>query len=179
MKSKNIAFLGILLFVFGLPGAAIAEIRQLAWSAVTTYTDGSQIEAGQTVRYKAYWTQDPWLAAETLRPLVSSTTATSATFDPASEGMVGYQAVYFTVKTVVGTGTESTFSAALPWTPPPAIPGEPSAPADLGITRIGTSTPSGTWQLSWGAVTTYANGTPIQGKTARYAIFWTADAGLP
>ncbi|HJX14829.1 MAG TPA: hypothetical protein VJ386_03785 [Candidatus Deferrimicrobiaceae bacterium] len=178
MKSKNIAFLGILLFVFGLPGAAIAEIRQLAWSAVTTYTDGSQIEAGQTVSYKAYWTQDPWLAAETLRPLVSSTTATSATFDPASEGMVGYQAVYFTVKTVVGTGTESTFSAALPWTPPPAIPGAPSAPADLGITRIGTSTPSGTWQLSWGPVTTYANGTPIQGKTVRYAIFWTADAGL-
>src|SRR4030066_2434396 len=99
MKSKNILFLGILLFVFGLPGAAIAEIRQLAWSAVTTYTDGSQIEAGQTVSYKAYWTQDPWLAAETLRPLVSSPTATSAAFDPAAEGMGRYQAGYFTGET--------------------------------------------------------------------------------
>ena len=179
MKAKNFFFVGILLFAFGLTRAALGETRQLAWSAVTTYTDGSPIEAGQTVSYKAYWTQDPWLDAETLRSLVSSTTATSATFDPAAEGIVGYQTVYFTVKTVVGTGTESPFSAALPWDPPAVIPGAPSAPADLGITRIATSTSSGTWQLSWGPVTTYANGTSIQGKTVRYAIFWTTDAGLP
>jgi len=178
MKAKNFLFVGILLFAFGPTRTALGGTNQLAWSAVTTYTDGSPIEAGQTVSYKAYWTQDPWLAAETLRPLVSSTTATSATFDPAADGMTGYQTVYFTVKTVVGTGTESTFSDALPWNPPAAISGSPSAPADLGLTRVATSTSSGTWQLSWGPVTTYANGTPIQGKTVRYAIFWTADAGL-
>ena len=179
MKAKNFFFVGILLSAFGLTQTALAETKYLAWDPVTTYTDGSPIEAWQTVGYKAYWTQDPWLAAETLRPLVSSTTATSAAFDPAAEGIVGYQTVYFTVKTVVGTGTESTFSAALPWDPPAATPGAPSAPADLGITRIETSTPSGTWRLSWGPVTTYANGTSIQGKTVRYAIFWTTDAGLP
>ena len=178
MKTKNFLFVGILLFAFGLTRAALGGTHQLAWSAVTTYTDGSPIESGQTVSYKAYWTQDPWLAAETLRPLVSSTTSTSATFDSAAEGMTGYQAVYFTVKTVLGTGTQSTFSAAMPWNPPAANPGAPSAPADLGITRVATSTPSGTWQLFWGPVTTYANGSPIQGMTVRYAIFWTADAGL-
>src|SRR4030043_820801 len=164
MKAKSFFFVGILLFAFGPTRAALGGTHQLAWSAVTAYTDVSLIEAGQTVSYKAYWTQDPWLAAETLRPLVSSTTATSATFDPAAEGVTGYQAAHLAVKTVVGTGTESTFSAALPWNPPAAIPGAPSAPAALGITRVATSTPSGAWQLFWGPVTTNANGSPIHGE---------------
>jgi hypothetical protein len=178
MKSKNFFFVGIFLVTFGLTHTALGGTHQLTWSAVTTYTDGTPIEVGQTVNYKAYWTQDPWLATETLHPLVSSTTATSVSFDPATEGMTGYQKVYFTVKTVVGTGTESIFSDALPWYPPAAITGAPSAPSRLGITRVATSTPLGTWQLSWGSVTTYVDGTPIQGKAVRYAIFWTADAGL-
>src|SRR4030065_575438 len=122
MKAKNFFFVGSLLSAFGRTQPALAETKYLAWDPVTTCADGSRREAGQTVGYKAYWTQDPWLAAETLRPLVSSTTATSAAFDPAAEGIVGYQTVYFTVKTVVGTGTESTFSAALPWDPPPPPP---------------------------------------------------------
>src|SRR3989304_10249219 len=104
MEAKNFFFVGILLFAFGRTRAALGEPRQLAWSAVTTYTDGSPIEAGQTVSYKAYWSQDPWLDAETLRPLVSSTAVTSATFDPAAEGMVGYQAVYFTAVGAVLAG---------------------------------------------------------------------------
>src|SRR4030067_1170554 len=112
MKAKIFFFVGILLSAFGLTQTALAETKYLAWDPVTTYTDGSPIEARQTVGYKAYWPQDSWLAAETLRPLVSSTTATSAAFDPAAEGIVGYQTVYFTVKTVVGTGTESNLSAA-------------------------------------------------------------------
>src|SRR3990172_11839595 len=61
MKAKNFFFVGILLFAFGLTRAALGETRQLAWSAVTTYTDGSPIEAGPTESYKAYWSPDPSL----------------------------------------------------------------------------------------------------------------------
>lgn len=175
MKAKSIAFLGILLLPFALAHTVLAETRSLAWDAVTTYTDGSPIEAGKTVTYTACWSNDPWLAADTLRTLVSSATATSVTFDPAVQGMVGYQTIYFTVKSALSTGEESSHSAALPWTPPAAVAGAPSAPAGLGITWIKTS---GTWQLSWDPVTAYLTGASIQGTTPWYAIFWTTDPNL-
>lgn len=178
MKAKSIVLVGILLLPLALTRTVLAETRYLAWDAVTTYTDGTPIEAGKTVTYTACWSNDPWLAADTLRTLVSSANATSVAFDPAVQGMVGYQTIYFTVKSALSTGEESSHSAALPWNPPAAVAGAPSAPAGLGITRIETSTASGTWQLFWSPVTTYLNGTPIQGKTLRYATFWTTDPGL-
>ncbi len=82
--------MGILLFASALTRAALAETRQLSWNAVTTYTDGTSIEPGKTVKYTVCWTNDPWVAADTLRTLVSSTTATSTTFDPAAEEMIDY-----------------------------------------------------------------------------------------
>ena len=41
---------------------AFAETRTISWDPVTTYTDGTPIEAGKTVTYSAYWTTDPGLA---------------------------------------------------------------------------------------------------------------------
>lgn len=178
MKAKSIALIGILLFPFALTHTVLAETRFLAWDAVTTYTDGSPIEAGNTVMYTACWSNDPWLDSDTLRTLVSSATETSVTFDPAVQEMVGYETIYFTVRSVLSTGEESTHSAALAWNPPAAVSGAPSAPAGLGITRIDTSAPLGTWQLFWDPVTTYLDGTPIAVKTLRYEIFWTTDPGI-
>ncbi len=192
MKSKSIAFLGILLFASVLARAALAETRQLSWNAVTTYTDGTPIEAENTVSYTACWSNDPWLAADTLRPLVSSTTATSATFDPTAGEMVNFETIYFTVKTILSTGEESIYSAALPYDPPsaptdpppaPADPptdpsGGPIAPANLGITVASNSPSTKTWQLFWDPVTKYKNGATIEGETVQYKLYWTTDAGL-
>lgn len=180
MKSKSIAIIGTLLLASALARAARAETRQLSWNAVTTYTDGTPIEAGKTVQYTACWSNDPWLAADTLRTLVSQTTATSFTFDPAAQGMSDYQTIYFTVKSVLTTGEESELSDILPWTPPPATvsAGVPMAPETLGITNIATSTSAGTWELFWDPVTKDTNGATIDGNTVRYTLYWTTDAGL-
>jgi hypothetical protein len=180
MKSKSIAVLGILLFLSVSARAGGAETRQLSWSAVTTYTDGTPIEAGNTVQYTVFWSNDPWLAADTLRTLNSSTTATSVAFDPAAEGMSDYQTVYFTVKSVLSTGEESTLSDAMPWSPPPATvsAGVPMVPTSFGITNVSTSTSAGTWKLFWDPVTKDTSGNTIEGNTVRYTLYWTIDAAL-
>jgi hypothetical protein len=180
MKSKSVAVIGILLFASALTRDARAETRQLSWSAVTTYTDGIPIDANKTVTYTVCWSNDPWLAADTLHTLVSSITATSVTFDPAVEGMSDYQTIYFSVKSVLSTGEESAFADALPWNSPPntVAVGVPMAPETLGITNIATSTSAGTWELFWDPVTKDTNGTAIDGDTVRYTLYWTTDAGL-
>ena len=180
MKSKSIAVLGILFFISASARAAPAETGQLSWDAVTTYTDGTPIEAGETVNYTVCWSNDPWLAADTLRTMVSSTTATSAAFDPAAQGMSDYQTVYFTVKAVVSAEDESAFSDALPWNPPPApgSAGVPMAPTTPGITNVSASTSEGTWKLFWDPVTKDTNGNTIEGDTVRYTLYWTTDAAL-
>jgi len=180
MKSKSIAVIGILLFASALTRAARAETRQLSWNAVTSYTDGTPIEGGKTVNYTVCWSNDPWLAADTLRTLVSSTTATSSAFDPAAEGMSDYQTIYFAVKSVLSTGEESTLSDVLPWNPPSTTvaAGIPMAPANLGMTNLSTSTSAGTLELFWDPVSKDTNGTTIDGNTVRYTLYWTTDAGL-
>jgi hypothetical protein len=179
MKSKSVAVLGILLFLSASARAARAETRQLTWAAVETYTDGTPIEAGNTVHYTACWSNDPWLAENTLRTMDSSTTATSTAFDPAAQGMSEYQTVYFTVKSVLSTGEESTLSDALPWNPPATISdGVPMAPNTPGITDVSTSTSAGTWKLFWDPVTKDTNGNPIDGNTVRYTLYWTTDVAL-
>jgi hypothetical protein len=180
MKSKIIAFFGILLFASALTRPALAETRQLSWGPVTTYTDGTPIEAENTVSYTVFWSNDPWLAADTLHTLVSPTTATSAAFDPAAEGMSDYQTIYFAVNSVLATGEKSALSDVLPWTPLPATVSArvPMAPATLGITNSSTSTSSGTWELFWDPVTKDTNGNTIEGNTVRYTLYWTTDAQL-
>jgi len=107
---------------------AFAETRTISWNPVSTYTDGTAIEAGKTVLYSVYWTTDPGLGS--LRTLATSLTATSTPFDPDVQRMTRGGTVYFTAKAVLNTGEESTLSPAYPWVVPPATPATraPSVP---------------------------------------------------
>ncbi|MDX1814687.1 MAG: hypothetical protein R3239_01905, partial [Thermodesulfobacteriota bacterium] len=82
-----------------------------------------------------------------------------------------YQTVYFTVKTVLGTGENSSFSDAFAW----GVPSDgPVPPENMAVTNS-----SGTENLSWDPVTRYENGNPIEsGKKVYYDIYWTTDPGL-
>jgi len=111
---------------------AFAETRTISWDPVTTYTDGTPIEAGKTVTYTAYWTTNPALGS--LVTIGSSLTTTSTTFDPTVQGMTRGGTVYFTAKAVLNTGEESVLSPAYAWivplitTPPPITPPPPVTP---------------------------------------------------
>ncbi len=149
---------------------------QISWGAVSAYTDGSPLEAGKTVRYTVCWTADPWLAAESLQPILSSVTATSAAFDPVAAGMSKYQTVYFTVKAALDTGVESSLSMGFPWNVPNS---QPAAPAGIAIAKVSAAGQPYSAQLSWSPVTSYTNGSPIEaGKFANYTLYWTTDPGL-
>src|SRR5659263_497091 len=87
---------------------ASAETRTISWAAVTTYTDGTPIEAGKTVSYTAYWTADPGIG--TLHAIGSSIAATSTTFDPDVQGMTRGGTVYFTVKAALSSSEVSALS---------------------------------------------------------------------
>ena len=116
---------------------AFAETRTISWDPVTTYTDGTPIEAGKTVTYTAYWTTNPGLGS--LVTIGSSLPTTYTTFDPTVQGMTRGGTVYFTAKAVLNTGEESALSPAYAWivplitppppvTPPPPSKAPPSAP---------------------------------------------------
>jgi len=119
----------VILAALAIP--AFAETRTVSWGPVTTYTDGTPIEAGKTVTYSAYWTTDPGLGS--LRVIGTSTTATSTTFDPDVQGMTRGGTVYFTAKAVLSTGEQSALSPGYAWvvplasSPPPVPP--PPAPS--------------------------------------------------
>jgi hypothetical protein len=111
---------------------AFAETRTISWATVTTYTDGTPIEAGKTVNYTAYWTTDPGLGS--LHAIGTSLATTSTTFDPDVQGMTRGGTVYFTSKAVLNTGEASALSPAYPWvvpavtTPPPTPPPSKAPP---------------------------------------------------
>ncbi len=107
---------------------AFAETRTISWAAVTTYTDGTPIEAGKTVSYSAYWTTDPGLGS--LHTISTDLATTSTTFDPDVQGMDRGGTVYFTVKTVLSAGEVSALSPGFAWVVPPVPPPTraPSAP---------------------------------------------------
>ncbi len=106
--------------LWGFPGAAFPETRTVSWTPAASYTDGTPIEPSKTVTSTVYWSPDPSLAASSLRTIVQGSTQSSFAFDPDREGMPRGQTVYFTAKTVLGTGEESALSPAYPWTVPPA-----------------------------------------------------------
>ena len=91
------------------------EIFRLNWDPVTTQWDGTPIDPGRTVRYTAYWTDDPALSAGSLRPLASLVSGTTLDFDPSAYQMVRNQVVYLTVRAVLDTGDESSLAASLTW----------------------------------------------------------------
>lgn len=181
MIPKIVAVFGIfsLLALFGR--VARAENRQLSWDAVTTYADGTPIETWKNVTYTVYWSNDPWLTADTLRTLVPTTPTTSVAFDPSAGEMSGYEMVYFSIRSVLNTGEESVLSDAMPYSPlPPAdTTVVPMPPDSLGITYVSANGSSGTWKLTWDPPSKDTYGNPIQESTVSYTLYWTTDAALP
>ena len=97
-----------------LPSAA-AEVWRLTWNPVTTYGDGASLEPGRAVRYTPYWTTDPALSPESLKPLASSLTTTALEFNPAVQKMTKNQVAYLTVKAILDNGDQSSTGAVLTW----------------------------------------------------------------
>ncbi len=108
------------------------EVWRLAWDPVTTYTDDAPLEPGRTVRYTAYWTDDPALSAGSLRQLGSLVSATALDFDPIGRMMAKNQMAYLTVRAVLDNGDESSLAAALPWV---VANSGPKAPAGGAIKK--------------------------------------------
>ena len=126
--AKHLLRVGILV---ALAMPAFAETRTISWAAVTTYTDGTPIDAGKTVTYTAFWTTDPGLGS--LRTIGASLAKTSTTFDPDVQGMARGGTVFFTAKAVLNTGEESGLTSAYAWVVPLVVPAPatraPLAPA--------------------------------------------------
>jgi hypothetical protein len=158
--SRSLMTIAILLAF--LPGA-FAETRTISWGPVTSYTDGTPIEAGNTVSYSTYWTTDPGLGS--LVTLGASLTTTSTTFDPTVQGMSRGGTVYFTAKSVLNTGEQSALAPAFAWIVPPATP----PPAVLS--SISISGPSSVNE--GGAVTYTATGTWDDGTTSAISPTWS------
>ncbi len=91
------------------------EVWRIAWEPVTTYADGTPLEPGRTVRYTAYWTDDPALSAGSLRQLAAAISATSFDFDPIARQMVKNREAFLMVQAVLDNGSQSSLDAALAW----------------------------------------------------------------
>ena len=148
--AKHLLWIGILA-ALAIP--AFAETRTISWNAVTTYTDGTPIEAGKTVSYSVYWTTDPGLGS--LHTISTGIATTTTTFDPGTQGMTRGGTVYFTVKTVLSTSEISALSPGYAWVVPPATPSQPtlsgisvSGPSSVNEGGTGTYTATATWSDS-------------------------------
>ena len=92
-----------------------SEMWRLAWDPVTSYANDASLEPERTVRYTAYWTDDPALSAESLRQLASLISGTTVDFDPSANQMVKNRNVYLTVRAILDTGDQSSLAASLNW----------------------------------------------------------------
>ena len=101
--------------ISGPTSSAPSEIWRLNWEPVTTNWNGTPIEAGRTVRYTAYWTEDPALSEGSLRQLASSISGTTLDFDPSSQQMEKNRVVYLTVRAFLDTGESSSLAPSLIW----------------------------------------------------------------
>ena len=108
------------------------EVWRLAWNPVTTYADDAPLDPGRTVRYTAYWTDDPALSAGSLRQLASSISATVFDFDPIGRMMAKNQMTYLTARAILDNGEESLLAVPLPWV---AANTGPKAPAGGSIKK--------------------------------------------
>ena len=102
-------------------------VWRLAWDRVTTYANGAPFEPGRTVRYTAYWTDDPALSAGSLRPLASSVSATTVDFDPVARLMPINRPAYLTVQCILDNGDPSSLAAGFEWVVANAGPAPPAA----------------------------------------------------
>ena len=101
--------------IAGPTSSVPAEIWRLNWDSVTTKWDGTPIDPGRTIRYMAYWSDDPALSAGSLRQLASPISGTTLDFDPFANLMAKNQVVYLTVGAILDTGDPSSLAASIPW----------------------------------------------------------------
>ena len=168
MKKITTYFLWVgILAALAIP--AFAETRTISWSAVTTYTDGTPIEAGKTVSYSVYWTTDPGLGS--LHTISTGIATTTTTFDPGTQGMTRGGTVYFTVKTVLSAGEVSALSPGFAWVVPAATPSPAtlssisvSGPSSVNEGGTGTYAATATWSDS-----TTTSVTPTWSENSSYA----------
>ena len=106
--AKNIGITGPI-------SSGATQVWRLAWDPVTTYANGEPLPPGRSVRYIAYWTDDPALSAGSLRELSSAVSVPALDFDPINRMMTKNQRTYLAVRAILDTGEESPISAALPW----------------------------------------------------------------
>ena len=101
--------------ISGPISSGATEVWRIAWDPVTTYANDAPLEAGRTVRYTVYWTDDPALSAGSLRQLASSISATSVDFDPVARQMPVNQPAYLTAGSVLDNGDPSSLAASIEW----------------------------------------------------------------
>jgi len=101
--------------ISGPISSGATEVWRIAWDPVTTYANDAPLEAGRTVRYTAYWTDDPALSAGSLRQLASLISTTAVEFDPIALQMPVNQPAYLTVRSVLDTGDPSSLAPGLEW----------------------------------------------------------------
>ncbi len=152
--------------LFAVREPAFGETRTVSWSPVTKYTDGTTI-TGKTISYSVYWTTDSSLRTS-LNTIAAGVTQTSATFDPAAQGMVSGGTVYFTMKTTLSTGEESSLSGAYPWAVPAVAP--PPSPT---LSAIAVNGPSSVNEGATGAYT--ATATWSDGTTSGVNPAWSVS----
>ena len=111
--------------ITGPMSSGTTMLWRLAWDPVTTYANGALLEPGRTVRYAAYWTDDPALSVGSLRLLASSITANLVDFDPLAYPMVRNQVIYLTVQSILDTGEQSSLAASIEWVVANAGPAPP------------------------------------------------------
>jgi len=145
MKKSRVVLLACLVSALALPGLSKAETRTITWSAVTTYVDGTPIESDRYITYNIYWTSDAGLSADSLRPLVSSTRQTTATFDPDLVGMARGTTVYVTGETVLSTGEKSSLTPTYLWAVPTLSEQFIGCPSSLNEGESGVCTATALW----------------------------------
>ena len=101
--------------ISGPISSGATEVWRVAWDPVTTYANDAPLEAGRTVRYTMYWTDDPALSAGSLRQLASLLSATTVDFDPVARLMPVNRPAYLTVQSVLDNGDPSSLAAGIEW----------------------------------------------------------------
>ena len=112
--------------ISGPISSGTTEVWRLAWDPVTTYANDAPLEPGRTVRYTAYWTDDPALSAGSLRQLASLVSVPTVDFDPVARQMPVNQPAYLTVQSILDNGDRSSLAAGLEWVVANAGPVPPS-----------------------------------------------------
>ena len=179
MKKSRIVLLACLASALALPGPSMAETRTISWSAVTTYNDGTLIDTNVGITYNMYWTSDAGLSADSLRPMFSSVSQTTGTFDPDLLGMSRGTTFYLTGETVLSTGGKSSLTPAYPWTAPLLSELFVGCPSSLNEGESGVCTATALW--SNGSMTpaspAWSGGTPYASIGADGVLTATAVSG--